>query len=613
MELSRRNVLRSAAALTGTAAVVPALSSLAESAVAAGITTAGTTLARTYQRGTPSPKGYAKIVTGPGEPHLVREDLGVAGATNRASCRAPLLAFCQFSDVHVVDHQSPARVEWMDRFEDPNSASLVPGLLAASYRPQEMLTAQVMESMVRAVNAIAGGPVTGLPLAFTIETGDNSDNSQYNETRWNIDILDGGKTVRPDSGNLNRYDGVMDGNALYYDTHYWHPGGTPLGKKPDIYRDQHGFPVNANVLNASRRPFTSTGLRTSTGQHAPWYTCFGNHDGLMQGNFPAKTTQLGVLATGNLKVISSPAGLSQSDVINAVSQQNLDGILNNLVVSPLARVVTKDANRRPLSRAQIIAEHFNTVGTPVGHGYTAENRATGTAYYFFDQGSFRFVVMDSVNPNGYADGSLDQAQFTWLQETVASATGRAVIVFSHHTSDTMGNPLVLTGGDPSTRVLGPAVTSYLLSQQRVIAWVNGHTHRNQITAHARPDGTGGFWEINTASHIDFPQQARLIEVVDNRDDTMSIFTTIVDHAAPATFNSTLPDPLSLASFSRELAANDPQSNLPSLTGTVAARNTELLLATPPELRGGACTAVTTAEPQRTVTRSAVFAALTRAG
>ena len=69
----------------------------------------------------------------------------------------------------------------------------------------------------------------------------------------------------------------------------------------------------------------------------------------------------------------------------------------------------------------------------------------------------------------------------------------------------------------------------------MIAWVNGHTHSNQIWAHPRSEKgkvVGGFWEINTASHIDWPQQARLIEIVDNHDGTLSIFTTMIDHGGP---------------------------------------------------------------------------------
>jgi hypothetical protein len=274
--------------------------------------TAGTTLANTYGRGTPLPnaKGYAKIVQLAGEPHQLRNDLNVTGS-GPGDCRPPLLAFAQFSDVHVVDHQSPARVEWLDRFEDPNALGLVPGLLTSAYRPHEMLSAHVLDAMVRAVNHLGRGPVTNLDLAFMIETGDNSDNCQHNEVRWNIDILDGQDGVRPDSGSYSRYEGVMDNNGLYYDTHYWHPDGTPLLKTDDILRSRHGFPVITGLLDKARVPFNAQGLAI------PWYTCFGNHDGLIQGNFPAKTTQLGVLGTGALKVISPPAGLSQSDVIKA--------------------------------------------------------------------------------------------------------------------------------------------------------------------------------------------------------------------------------------------------------------------------------------------------------
>jgi hypothetical protein len=43
-------------------------------------------------------------------------------------------------------------------------------------------------------------PFTHEPPALTILTGDNADSQQYNETRWFIDVLDGGTFVDPDSG-----------------------------------------------------------------------------------------------------------------------------------------------------------------------------------------------------------------------------------------------------------------------------------------------------------------------------------------------------------------------------------------------------------------------------
>ena len=570
MDLSRRALLRSALAAAGAGALFP---SLAESAVAGTLSSSGgrTTLNVTYAPGPPDGNGYSTIVQQAGEARTVRTDLGVAAGADRNRSRKPLLAFAQLSDVHVVDHQSPARVEWTDRYDDPNATGQVPGIFASAYRPQEMLSAQVGDAMVRAINAIKAAPVTGLPLQFAIETGDNSDNCQYNEIRWNIDVLDGERVV-PDSGSLLAYEGVMDQDPLYYDPHYWHPGAPPLGKSADRYKTQYGYPTIPALLDAARRPFTAVGLTI------PWYTCFGNHDGLSQGNFPPSTLPTSTLATGSLKVISPPAGVAPADLLDPEGS-TLDQVLGSLVVSPSVKLVTPDPARRQLDRGQVVDEHFRTSGLPVGHGFTQENRDADTAYYFFDAGPFRHVVMDTVNPNGYADGSLDPDQFTWLQQTVEAAAGRAVIVYSHHTSGTMSNPFVATGGDPGVRVLGPEVTAYLLGQHRVIAWVNGHTHRNEIVAHARTDGSGGFWEINTAAHIDWPQQSRLIEVADNRDGTLSIFTTIVDHAGPASYGGDLSSTVSLASLSRELSVNDPQAN-PAARGAVTDRNTELLVGAP---------------------------------
>ena len=88
------------------------------------------------------------------------------------------------------------------------------------------------------------------------------------------------------------------------------------------------------------------------------------------------------------------------------------------------------------------------------------------------------------------------------------------------------------------------------------------------------------WEINTASHIDWPQQSRIIEIADNHDGTLSIFTTMVDHAGTASYAGNTSDSVHLAALGRELAANDPQDRTDSRRGQLADRNLELLVAKP---------------------------------
>ena len=197
------------------------------------------------------------------------------------------------------------------------------------------------------------------------------------------------------------------------------------------------------LLDACRRPFEAQGLAM------PWYTAFGNHDPLVQGNFP---TSLGLtaVAEGSLKLISPPAGLSQSDLLGSLRDGSHASLLQGLAYTPHVRSVTADPDRRMLTRAEIIEQHFITSGAPFGHGFTQQNRADNTAYYTFDQGLVRFIVLDTVNPNGEADGSLDAAQFAWLGVELEAAADRVVVLASHHTIDSMINPLVGTGLDPST-------------------------------------------------------------------------------------------------------------------------------------------------------------------
>jgi hypothetical protein len=122
-----------------------------------------------------------------------------------------------------------------------------------------------------------------------------------------------------------------------------------------------------------------------------------------------------------------------------------------------------------------------------------------------------------------------------------------VVVLSHHGSAKIDN--------------GAAVVEALMRSGRVVAWLNGHIHRNLVTQHEN------FWEVTTASIVDWPCQARLVEVFETADQRLAIATTMLDH-----------DGVGLAGLHRELAGNQGYYGFESGSeGAASDRNAVLLL------------------------------------
>ena len=115
MALSRRTLIQSSVVIGGAAALTDMAFSTAAWAVTGQLTPEHTTLARTLVRGTPGTGGYAPVIVQAGEPHTVRTDLGGTANPARTSTRSPVLAFAHLTDVHLVDAQSPMRLEYVDR------------------------------------------------------------------------------------------------------------------------------------------------------------------------------------------------------------------------------------------------------------------------------------------------------------------------------------------------------------------------------------------------------------------------------------------------------------------------------------------------------------------
>ena len=566
----------------------------------------GTTLERSIGlAGTPRQglKGsYSRLGYLPGWPLVVREELAKANSKRLAN-RKTLVAFVHLTDMHMIDAQSPARAPYLRKFSSPAFD------IADAFRCQEAFTNWVAEAMVLRVNSLPASPVTGAAFSFAISTGDNGDGKQTNELQNYINVLDGGPMISDSSGR--GYVGCQD-DVLYAEndpnvtdaerqaiySQYYHPNPVPAqwaGRiQPDSFKVDYGYPDYPNVLLAAGRDFRATGL------DMPWYSGNGNHDGLVQGNFNLEGGTLEFmnrLAEGTKMLMDLAPGTSPLDFLLCIEAGNIECLDRLEAESPLRQVPANPARKIHETR-DFVQAHLSSpaVPGPVGHGFTVENLQSGKLYYAFEMApTVRGIMMDTVNHGGLADGTLGTIQAAWIEEELRKVSSRyydeagrevltgnpdkLVVLFSHHNLLTMGNS---TANPPDPVLLTPTQIEALFHRYpNVVLWVNGHSHVNRVWPHADPlKRSQGFWEVNTASHIDFPQQSRTVEIVDNQDGTLSFFGILIDHLAPPASTAGDIGALGLASISRELSANDPALSIPFQIGAPTDRNVELLLKKP---------------------------------
>lgn len=530
-----------------------------------------TTLQQTIlQRSTPQQKMYRTLTTGPGDAFIVRPDLvGADPNPARAGTRRSIAYLGHTSDIHIIDTQSPARLEPVSEF----SPTLIPG----NFRPQEAMGVYVQAAMVQALNDAAESPVTGAPMLAVLNTGDNADQLSHLELRWYIDVFDG-VPVTPDSGKQGEYEGVQVWSEAPYAYHPDDPSNDPFG--------QYGFPRLPDLMNT----IVSQEV-TSPGTPCPWYTVYGNHDSIFNGAFGTDES-LRNLATGGQKAYAFQAmtldflrGMSAD--ISPISR-GLNNLRQQLGLNSGFKRITADPARQLLISTDFMQLHLDTPDTPgpVGHGFSQENVDKGITYWQTDIGpALRVFGLDTCNLVVGADGAVPESQFNWLEAGLKQAVqdNKLAIILSHHNSLTMENSAmnIFAPGEPL--IHGEQFVNMLLNYPNLVAWLNGHTHINTIQAHAREGGKGGFWEITTASCIDYPQQSQVIELVDNRDGTMSIFCVTLDHASPAVWTNGDFSQKGMASLSREMASNDWVADPLMRRGSPLDRNVELLLPAPFDL------------------------------
>ncbi len=438
--------------------------------------------------------GYGNWQFGNGLGYVKRLDLMPASYTGSSAIqKAKLLNFFTITDIHITDKESPTQGIYFG----------FRGGIISAYSGIMLSTTQVLDATIQTVNALHKQN----PYDFGISLGDVCNSSQYNELRWFIDVLDG-KKINPDSG-----------------------------KKDD--------PI-AGPLNDYQDEYQAAGLD----KNIPWYQAIGNHDHNWMGLYPPneylKKSYLGDSIIKMGPNIFSRSGINERSIYMGILDGSTvygDVIGTGPVSSTKAVFIPADKNRRSLSSVEWTNEFFNTSSKPVGHGFNKVNAARGFDCYSFEpkpELPLKVIVLDDTEKDSdtsndvHGHSFFDNERYNWLVKELdkGQAEGKLMIIAAHIPIG-INDPNPELGMSPASVISEAKLIAKLNTYPNLILWVAGHRHLNTITALKSPDPAHpelGFWEIETSSLREFPQQFRTIHIIGNNDNTISIFTADVDPA-----------------------------------------------------------------------------------
>lgn len=458
---------------------------------------------------------------------LERDELAPAALPAGAQM---LTRFIHLTDTHITD----------DDGQITNGASLIDPAYPSAQRLHEEYSDELLNDFIKLMNACDAS----YPSEFMVITGDITDLTTIAETRRVIDNLDGtfdatgafettcttalgadapaevqrelclrhtGKGIAdtesampdPDNGvyqfqvtrTLSQTISTEEAAA----TGRWSDGSTDPARQ--TVTQAPGLPQHLRC---------EAGSQACDNQHAqiPWMAAFGNHDGYIRGTVAGGTG------------------------FNEASQST--------------------GRHFMIHQHEFIDEFFYTkpFPGPVGHGFNFADEARknddndrNDGYYSFaaGDGRLRMIVLNTMydgiderlgtdqvrNPAAVASGWVDSAQFEWLKAELAAAYAQQqlVMVFSHHPDTSFAVSAALPSNVPAAML-----DAELASWPHMVAWIAGHTHRHKIRPFIVSGETGsngsiettveckvagacrGFWQIETSSMLDHPQEQRMIEV-----------------------------------------------------------------------------------------------------